>query len=196
MLYNIQQQFSNAILHNDSADLSFIKSTRNISQEQRIDIYRSASITAKISCLRQIYPICEMIIGDNMIKRMAYDYAISAESPSHDLNVFSEPFYKSVSRIIELHKGMNETPYLADLCRLEWLWHNAYYQANDDDFDFKLFSEDIDNNKVIKLNVSHSLSLMSTRFPIKLIWQQHRIKQSNNVEPLQNIDYLCVFRQV
>lgn len=180
----------------ESENVDFVKQTGQLSRQQRLDIYRNTGISTRIKALQQVYPVCESILGEKTFQRLAYDYAINTRSLSHDLNIYGENFKNTLEKAIQMHGELAEFIYLSDLSKLEWLWHNVYFQENDEKFDFKSFAFHSQKPDELILTLSHSLELMSTHYPIHLIWQQHREKNMKaEVIGLNDPDYLCIYRQ-
>ena len=200
-LREIQRQFYHSISRsrgeqsNGELD-SLIKTTGQLSPQQRIDIYRNTGISSRVKALQQIYPVCELILGKRTFNRIAYEYAINTPSISNDLNIYGEMFASMLDKTVQTHNDLAEFSYLYDLSKLEWLWHKVYYQENDDQFDFDAFELHSQKPDEITLTLSHSLELMSTHHPIHLIWQQHRDKKiKTSVVGLNELEYLCIYRK-
>ncbi len=199
-LRNTQAVFYDAISKpagDDSEVLAveLIKKTGNLSALQRLDIYRNTSLVSKISALQQIYPVCESILGSRVFKNLAYDYAMQQASYSNDLNGYGALFAAFIDNALQTHHELVGFNYLHDLCTLEWLWHKAYYQANDSVFDFVAFALHSDKPAEVSLNISYSLEIMTSDYPVHLIWQQYRDQNMHaSVAGLDETEYLCIYR--
>jgi hypothetical protein len=84
-------------------------------------------------------------------------------------------------------------PYLNDLAALEWLYHKAYYAADDTPVMNHQFAG-VDAS--LKLERSSSLFLMTSLFPIYAIWQNHQDDNCiSEVAALSEEDFILLFRQ-
>jgi len=176
--------------------VALIKSTGQLSPQQRLAIYRNTGLASRIKAIQQIYPVCESILGMRVFRKLAHDYVSKYPSYSNDLNSYGERFSVFMGHAVQTHSGLDQFNYLQDLCTLEWLWHKVYYQDDDSTFDFEVFAVHSQSPDQIVLTLSHSLEIMETNYPIHLIWQQHRDQQLQSaVEGLSKTDYLCIYRQ-
>jgi len=90
---------------------------------------------------------------------------------------------------------LNDFLYLADLAQLEYQWHQAYYSADDPNFDFTAFEQYSQYAEQLFFQRSHALSVLETVYPILSIWQNHQNNRSTEtVEALQHADFLCIYR--
>lgn len=198
-LKNTQQLFSDALL-TANPDVShhpvesLIRTTGDLSAKQRLDIYRSTGVTAQINALKQIYSVCEQVVGKRAFASMSRNYALAHPSHSPDLNVYGDSFNEYVDKVQREH-GYTDFYYLKDLCSLERLWHNAYYAEDDAAFDFIAFQAEYSKGAEVMLKLSHSLTLMKTEYPVHLIWQQHVDQQQKSVvKSTQEIYFICIYR--
>jgi len=176
--------------------IELIKKAGQLSPLQRLDIYRNTGLASKIKALQQIYPICKSILGEQAFSNLAYQYAIDNPSFSNDLNIYGEIFSTFIYDVVQENTELNEFVYLSDLCRLEWFWHKVYYQDNDSLFDVEAFTRHSHKAENINLNISNSLEVLASNYPVHLIWQQHRHQQAQSlVKGLDEAEYLCIYRQ-
>ncbi len=198
-LLDTQKQFSDALISTDWQDRKhpaekLIKSTDLLSSRQRLAIYRNTGLTARINVLKQIYPVCESIMGARSFNNLAHDYALESIPRSPDLNLYGGNFAEFVDKMQQI-VILGEYQYLKDLCWLEWLWHAVYYRENDQPFDFDAFEKYSDQPEKVHLTLSHALEIMSSDHPVHLIWKQHRTEQTDlSVAGLQEPEYLCIYR--
>ncbi len=196
-----QTLFSEALLASgkESADKlsqleTLVRNTGGLSPHERISIYKSTGLSAKIAVLKQIYPVCEKILGARAFQHVAQAYADSYPSLHFDLNLYGDHFAHFIDGVEQLNDA-GGLEYLKDLCLLEYYWHTAYYQDNDPAFDFMEFSKVCDKPYNLVLDLSHSLQLMSSEYPIEEIWRGHQQNETlSSIKGLQDRSFLCVFR--
>ena len=107
---------------------------------ERLDIYRRNVTAAHSEALRRVYPVCLEILGERSFASFARDYVRDYPSTSPDLNNYGEHFAALLARRTASIATLAQFRYLPDLARLEWHWHAAYYQADDEPFDFDAFA--------------------------------------------------------
>ena len=93
----------------------------------------------------------------------------------------------------------DEYSYLADLARLEFMVHAAYYADPEPEFDFELFEQRVLNEEQVCFQLSPSLGLLASAYPIHQIWLHNRpelnIRQQNHeIRARTDTQYLLVYR--
>lgn len=197
-----QAIFSDAILADDenwgskaSMMGQLVRQTGSLTPQERVEIYRGTGLSARISALKQIYPVCAKILGESAFEHVAKSYVKEYPSKHYDLNLYGDCFAEYINEVKQFKK-VGDLEYLNDLCLLEYYWHTVYYQENDNPFDFKKFEKYCDNANDIVLELSHSLRLLSTEYPVEKIWLGHqRDKTLFSVEGLGQKEYLCIYRK-
>ena len=140
----------------------------------RIHVYRNGVKAARISALKEIYPVCLTVLGERCFKAVARDYVYAHPSLQPDLNLYGEDFAGQLGQALTL-PGFEGLDYLPDLARLEWLWHGLYYADDDPVFDAQAFARDAaEDAESIRFQVSASLRLLSSPWPVAELWRRHR----------------------
>ena len=161
----------------------------------RMAVYKSTGLNAKVSALRQIYPVCEKILGVGVFKHITQAYAKKHASLHYDLNLYGDGFASFIGNVNQLKKA-GGFEYLEDLCVLEYCWHAVYYEKNDLPFDFEAFAEKCDSPDSIVFELSYSLKLLTSEYPVEKIWCEHQHdKTLATIDSLNGNVFLCVFRQ-
>jgi uncharacterized protein (UPF0276 family) len=88
---------------------------------QRLDIYRTALAAHRTRALASSYPVLRRLLGAAAFDTLAHAYARAHPPQDPDLNRFGALLADDV-----------DTPWLADLARLEWHVHTAWYAADAD----------------------------------------------------------------
>jgi len=157
------------------------------------DIYRNNTIGTRKRALQAIYPVVEKIIGGQCFDRLALDFVTSSPSTDSDLNLYGAGFPEFLQRLCFNEDAFSDFPYLRDLACLEWLYHKAYYAADD----LPLSASQIDEiESSVKLERSHSLFCMKSPYPVVAIWRNHQGNASvSEVAALASEDYILIARQ-
>lgn len=160
-------------------------------------IYRNNSIGARQQALQHIYPVIEKILGDQCFTMMTKDFVTAAPSLDADLNNFGDGFADFLVDQISIHSAFADFNYLPDLARLEWVYHAAYYAADDKGLsDLSSVSQPDEYDKTLYLICSSALYPLSTVYPVYDIWQAHQGEGLMEEAPaLTAEDHLLVYRQ-
>ena len=169
-LKKLQQHFYQALLAQDSALPEWIADNKNLSAQQSIDIYRHNMNSGLARALQTIYPACHRILGGAYFNQVARAYARRYPSTNSNLNEYGEHFADFLGTLCASNEELADFAYLPDLAGLEQRCHQAHYAADDAPFDFarlaKLAKEKYGQ---LVLQTSHSLSLLSSPYPIRTI---------------------------
>jgi hypothetical protein len=167
-----------------------------LSPEQRLEVYRRNIAGGKISALEAIFPVCVQVLGSRNFRALAWDYIWDRPAAGPDLNLYGEQMPGFLESRCAEHQGLRQLPYLADLARLEWLWHVACYAADANAFDFAAFAAASQASpESLQLEVSPDLGLLLSSYPVLEIWHRHRERgDTSEVAALERPEALCVHR--
>lgn len=173
-LEQLQEHFYTSVFeqgldkHTTSKLGHYINETEGLSSIDHFNIYKG-SITASLNrALREIYPVCHRLTGDNFFNAMGKEYMRNTPSRSADLANYGEDYPDFIAGF----KQAENLPYLPDVARLEWAWHRAFHAADESGLDLVALDEVSETDKPhIVFHLPVSASLMASEFPIQHIWQ-------------------------
>ncbi|MCK5432550.1 MAG: putative DNA-binding domain-containing protein [Gammaproteobacteria bacterium] len=173
-LEQLQEHFYAAIFEHGSDNHTtsklghYINETEGLSSIDHFNIYKG-SITASLNrTLREIYPVCNRLTGDNFFNAMGKEYMRNTPSRSADLANYGEDFQSFIANF----KHTENLPYLPDVARLEWAWHRAFNAADESGIDLAALGKVSEADKPhIVFYLPTSASLIASEFPIHHIWQ-------------------------
>jgi len=200
-LKRLQQTFCTALAarhgsREAKAALLLIRAGGRMTTEQRLAIYRRTGLHARLSALQAIFPVCRTILGPRTFDTLARDYAAEYPSRQTDLNKDGEHFAAFAEDVVQRTEALHPFLYLADLARLEWLWHAVYYRPDDPLFDAPLFARQSAHADELVPTLSHSLELMRSDYPVHRIWSLHRERHPPaRVDGLMQTEYVCIHRR-
>ena len=93
---------------------------------QRVDLYRSSIRANRRTALASAYPVLLALVGEDYFDALSVAYAQAHPSQSGDLNRFGA----ALPAFIETYEQAPRFRYFADLARLEWSLHLAYFAAD------------------------------------------------------------------
>jgi len=150
----------------DSA-VAHIAAVNGLTREEQLDIYRN-SVHGKLTrALREIYPVCLRLVGEDFFAAMAADFVRTYPSRSPNLGDYGKEFAAFIAGF-EPASGL---PYLPDVARLELAWHRAFNAADDEPIDIHALdkvAEAARDRIVFRLPVS--ATLIASAFPTHRIW--------------------------
>ncbi|MCS3804784.1 hypothetical protein HNO92_001316 [Chromobacterium alkanivorans] len=89
-------------------------------------VYRNNYRVGLIDTLAFIYPVCRQLVGEDFFTGLARVFIGGHPSQSGNLHLYGAGFGDFVAGF----EHARELPYLADVARLEWRVHRAYYAAD------------------------------------------------------------------
>ena len=162
----------------------------------RLRVYQHNVSGMHQRAMERVFPVCRKILGDVAFANFCRDFSWAEPTSNPDLNQYGESFPEFLAQQIEQRKELRGYEYLPDLTRLEYLWHAAYYAADDSPFDFDGFSRLQAQGANMVFELSNSLSVMQSDYPILEIWRQHRSGETGGaVKGITQRQYLLVYRQ-
>ncbi|NPT40630.1 DUF2063 domain-containing protein [Paraburkholderia sp. 1N] len=157
---------------------------------QRVALYRSSVRANRRTALASAYPVLLALVGEAYFDALSVAYARAHPSQSGDLNRFGA----AIPAFIETYEQAPRFRYFADLARLEWSLHLAYFAA-----DAKVLTqpewaalrpEDLLD---AKLAVHPACALIVSRYAVAEIWSAHQPGGSFPVD-LDSPTYALVVR--
>lgn len=200
VLHKHVDEFTSALLAPELENTWFdkaLETSSKISPQLALEIYKNNTNGARVNALQVIYPVCEKILGVEVFTAIANEYVRTDFSSASDLNEYGGSFNVHLNALLEANRLSVEYNYLADLSKLEYQVHTAYYANDDPNFNFSLFETRMQNNEQIYFRLSESLALISSSSPIHEIWLSNSNVSSfspKNIQAIAEIQYLLIHR--
>lgn len=136
-----------------------------------LTVYRANAFGNWGKALAAAYPIARKIVGAEFFDGMAYEYAHAHPSTSGDLNEYGAHLPEFVAAFAHTQ----DLPYLADVARMEWLAHRAYYAADSMQFNMESLTGIRPQNYTALLpRLAASCGVMASHWPLARIWAVHQ----------------------
>jgi len=194
----MQESFINQLKYFEADDtfLAQLKPTGSLLPEQQLAIYQNNVRGALQSCLAQVYPVCQKILGEPYFKQLARGYIKTTPSNHADLNCYGGSFSDYILSQCQQKKELYDFPYLSDLAQLEWLYHRVYFAANAPEFDFSAFAELTPLQQTYCIfEKAPCLEFMPSDYPILSIWKLNQTASSSQEILPKQTESCCVFRR-
>lgn len=94
-----------------------------VRNSQRLQIYRNNMRVTLQAALEAVYPVVARLVGTPFFQAAARDYIRSEPSRCGDIHAYGGRF----ARHLEALPEARELPYLADVARLEWIYHRLFH---------------------------------------------------------------------
>lgn len=120
----VQREFADALLHMNAEERLMASLVGDAAQNRnRVALYRGNLSETWHKVLSSAYPVLRVLVGDTFFLALSREYGLADPAGSCDLN-------RMGSRMAELLESWPPSApyrYLADVARLEWLVHRAYF---------------------------------------------------------------------
>lgn len=171
-LPEVQKPFTDFVLRGESQNriLPFIK-PNGLTPEQRLNVYRNNTQLGLTEALRDGFPVVNKLVGAEFFNHLARSY-IRQHPPKEGCLLF---FGGQFADFIADFKAAQGLPYLPDVAKLEWLWHEAFHEADAAALDIAMFSK-VDPDAFGKLGFAlhPSVRFLASNFPVLRIWQANQ----------------------
>jgi Putative DNA-binding domain len=171
-LKSIQNELAASLLSSDRAPdfvrvLTFIKGGK-LSPERRLEIYRHNVSSTLTGALRDLFPVTEKIVSTPFFLRLAEQFVRVTPSVSGDLNMFGSEW----PEFLRSHTEAINLPYLEDVAKLEWAWHQAFHAGDYAAFDLaRLGLVPPDKHAALRFMLHPSAAFIASSHPIVRIWE-------------------------
>jgi hypothetical protein len=134
-------------------------------------VYRGNVSGNLAQALAGAYPVVRELLGAEFFEALARAYGRGHPSTSGDLNEYGA----ALAGFVERFPHTQDLPYLADLARLEWRVHRAYYAADAAAFDSSRLAK-LSEATLARLRpmLAPGCALLASPWPVGRIWLAHR----------------------
>jgi hypothetical protein len=171
-LHETQRHFTNYTLRDLGQDLAAegIKSN-GLTAQQRLAIYRNNTQLGLTEALRDGYPVVNKLVGTEFFNHLARKYICRHPPKAGCLLSFGGQF----ADFIAAFEPASGLPYLPDVARLEWYWHEAFHEADANSLAISTLAK-VDPATYGKLGFTlhPSARLLTSAYPILKIWQSNQ----------------------
>jgi hypothetical protein len=177
-LTKLQTDFITALSGPSHKILASIHSTDRLSAQDRFAIYQNSMRGTALKRLKNIYPVCAKIVGDDFFQWMVNKYFTYEDHHGENFATFIKNFSPAES-----------VPYLCDVAKLEWYYHIIYYAV-----DF-IPGQHFSFNEESIFTLHPSANLLFSIYPVHLIWEMNvNPEQDCVVEVKEDKYYYFIYR--
>ena len=182
MLRDAQEAFATALfagnVEHAAEATSYIRAGK-LTALRRLEIYRHNVYSTLHGTLKDIYPVILAVVGDAFFHHAADQFIAVQASRSGDLNQFGGEW----AAFLSAYPHAAELPYLPDVARLEWAWHEAFHAGDAPPLDLvRLASLPAEEHSGLHFSLHPTARLIRSGFPVLRIWEVNQPTFSGEVE--------------
>lgn len=170
-LHEWQQRFAATVFGEDSGDFERYIQMTGLPGARRLQVYRNNTRLSLTGALKAVYPVIERLVGEGFFAYAAAQYIARYPSRSGDLHEFGNAF----ATFLETFAPAAELPYLPDVARLEWAYHEVFHAACHAPLNvLTLAALPTERQGELRFQLHPAARLLKSSFPILRIWQSNQ----------------------
>ncbi len=143
----------------------------NCRADKALGIYRNNCRGNLQGALELAYPVIGQLVGEAFFRMMAMMYIESHPSKSGNLHDYGS----ALGEFLASFPNARELPYLAEIAKLEWACHRAYFAPDAEPIDLAaLAGVARENQGGLRFQLHPACRMVRSSFPIVEIWQAHQ----------------------
>jgi hypothetical protein len=159
--------------------------------EERYAVYRHNLFSNWRAALADTFAVVERLVGAAFFGEAARRYAIAHPSASGDLNRFGRHF----PAFLDAYPYARDLPYLGDVARLEWAWHESFHAADAPPIDLEALARVAPEAQgEIRFRLHPAVRLVESGFPILAIWEANQPERDGTPERVEGAENVIVHR--
>jgi hypothetical protein len=167
MLRERQQQFAAAVFDDAETIHAHLRADR-FTPAQHMQIYRNNVVASLTAALAAVYPVVQRLVGEGFFRYGAHEYLRTHRPHSGNLHDFGDAFAAFLAQFTPA-AGL---PYLPDVARLEWAYHEAFHAADAEALDLAaLAAVASDDYERLRFDLHPSARLIASPYPVLRIWE-------------------------
>jgi hypothetical protein len=191
-LARLQADFASALAGADDRALAGHLVGEAHATGPQIAVYREAVRATATKALRAAFPVVVRLAGDAWFDEAARIFSGEHPSTSGDLNRHGACFPGFLSRY--LHAA--SLPWLSDVARLEWAWHEALLAAEAGPLDLAaLAAVPAAELDAVRFRLHPAARLVRSRWPILAIWEANQAGRDGTPSRDEGCDDVLVWRE-
>jgi len=195
-LVDFQKDFLNCVFKPSDESIrefsEYLQPTHRMSCYHQYNVYAQSINICLINALINVYPVCEKITGEGFFYEMARNYCLTHPSKSPDLADYGSNY----SRFIEQYSYADCLPYLGNVAKLEWAYHQLFNCADQGAFDFCEFTKySAEQLTQCVFSLPVSSCLIKSNYPIDVIWQAHQVNMNTELEIDKSCRFIYLYRK-
>lgn len=144
---------------------------QGLAPARRLQIYRNNMMVSLADALAAVYPVVQRLVGEDFFRHSARRYIPLHPSRAGHL----QPFGAAYAEFLAGFEPAAGLPYLPDVARLEWAWHEVFHAAAAPPLDLaRLAAVPEDARDGVQLHLQPAARLVASDYPVLSIWQTNQ----------------------
>ncbi len=170
-LRELQLAFVAAVYRGDTAALEPLVRARGLPPAARLAVYRNDTVLNLSGALAAAYPVVQRLVGEGFFAFAAGRYVEAQPSTSGDLHGYGAGF----AAWLEALPQTESLAYLAEVARLEWALHEAYFAAEAPPLVLDALARlPVQAHARLRVRLHPSARLLASSLPVLAIWQANQ----------------------
>lgn len=167
-LRSLQLAFAEGVFVPERARLSRRIRANGLPPVRRVQVYHNNMFAALTSALQAVYPVIHRLVGTEFFGFAAAEYIRDYPSRSGNLHGFGDRFPEFLAKL----PGAAAVPYLPDVARLEWAYHEVFHAAQGARLDLEgLQAVSATQWDQLGFSLNPASRLLESRYPAVRIWE-------------------------
>jgi hypothetical protein len=168
-----QQTFAAAVRDAGGSYPAGLRVRAGCDPQRRFDVYRNNHFASLVAALKDSFPVCRALVGEDFFREMARCFAAAQPPRSPVLTEYA----RLLPAFIDTFSPAASVPYLADVARLEQLRIEAWHAADAQplargELEAALSRPDL--LPEVRLRLHPSLALLRSRYAVFDLWAAHQ----------------------
>lgn len=191
-LGELQARFADAVLAADQAGFESLLSGEPGDGRRRLATYREAILGNRRKALRAAFPVVDRLVGNAFFDEAADRHGESEPPGSADLNRHGGTF----AAFLAGYAHAASMPWLADVARLEWAWHESLMAAEAPALDFAALARvGPAEQATLRFRLHPSVRLVRSPWPVLAIWEANQPERDGTAERQEGADDVLAWRE-
>jgi hypothetical protein len=167
-LREMQQDFAASLVSGRGAQAAAHVVAGAFPAAQRLRIYRNNVLTSLTNALGDVYPVVARLVGEGFFRHAAHAYIGRHPSRSGNLHEFGAAFPEFLRGFAPARR----LPYLGDVARLEWAWHESFHAPEHPPLDLaRLAAVPDSEHENLRFTLHSAARLVASPYPMLRIWE-------------------------
>jgi len=164
-LSEIQSHFAEFVTRHDSDHIAkpdlYMQGGASI--HDRLSVYLNNYEQSLVKAVMSVYELISALTGDEFAQKIAASYVRDHKPASGNMNIYGHDY----ADFIKNYEGARDVPYLADIARMEWALHSAYYAADEQPMEIAwLQTMDEEALGDLKLELCADVHIVKSEYPV------------------------------
>jgi Putative DNA-binding domain len=159
---------------------------------RRLGLYRRAIESNLRRALRCAYPVLARLVGDGFFDEAARQFGHASPPDGADLNRYGAGF----PGFLAAYGPAADLPWLADVARLEWAWHESLMAADSPGLDFAALARVPEAAQYgLRFEFRAGVRLVRSSWPVLAIWEANQPERDGQADREEGADDVLVWRE-